>query len=410
MFAEIRLASIADISSILEIEAASFRCPWDSRTIAGLLASPSCRTWTAVENGITEGYATACLDGSALHVVNMAVHPEHRRKGLAIALLATAESWGERLGAAVSRLEVRRGARAARALYSRRGYRARRSIPEYYPDGEDALELHRRMDPCSVTASAAVVLLSMLTRIPKVGIVLGSGLSWLAEESGGGRQIAYSEVMEGDDPEVPGHPGRLVLSRCGRYVFLLGRRHHYQGFSGDETALLPGVLADLGVRTWILTTSSGAVDGELAAGDAVLFSDHVNFTGCVPSNPAGRIGSPVYSERLREAAERAAGSTGANLVSGVFACVSGPAYETSAEIAFLKAAGISTVSMSTVPEALLLSSRGHEVAAVSLVTNASSPGTVLTHEEVLSSQSEIRRRQSRFLRAFLREAVPDELL
>ncbi len=188
-------------------------------------------------------------------------------------------------------------------------------------------------------------------------------------------------------------------------MFLLGRRHHYQGYSGSEISTLPGTLGDMGVRFWILTSSSGAVDPSLSPGDAVLFRDHVNFTGCVPETGPGRVRPSVYSARLREAAREASSETGAELREGIFACVSGPAYETSAEIRFLQENGFSTVSMSTVPEALLLSSRGLEVAGLSLVTNAASPGAVLTHEEVLSSQERLRSRQGGFMSAFLRKAA-----
>jgi len=245
--------------------------------------------------------------------------------------------------------------------------------------------------------------------VPSIGVILGSGLSWLSDGFGSLSEAGFSDLLGESCPEIPGHPGKISFSGCGRFVFLLGRFHHYQGYSGDAISLLPGVLGDLGVTSWILTTSSGAVDTSLRPGDAVLFEDHVNFCGCVPESVTGRIRRSVYSRRLKNAARSAARKTGTDLREGVFASVSGPAYETSAEIEFLGEHHFSTVSMSTVPEALFLSSRGFDVAAVSLVTNAASPGSVLTHEEVLSSQVDVRKKQEAFLSSFIREAAAVEV-
>jgi len=409
MFPEIRLASSDDIPGIMYIENRSFPCPWDTGTITSCIESPSFRTWTSRLEGRVAGYITAELGKGGLHIVNLATGGDERRKGLATCLLRTAESWGRRLGAAVSFLEVRNSALPALALYEKSGYSRTRLLGNYYPDGEDGLQLRKTIHPDRVTSTIAERIVSRCPTIPPVGIILGSGLSWLAEEFGSDLEISYEELLGEPGPEVPGHPGRISFSRCGRFVFMLGRLHHYQGYVGDEISMLPGVLADLGVTVWILTSSSGAVDTELRPGDAVLFRDHVNFAGCVPECSCGRIRKSVYSDRLRRAAEKAAVRTGTELREGIFACVSGPAYETSAEIRFLKNRCFSTVSMSTVPEALLLSSRGFDVAAISLITNAASPEAVLTHEEVLSSQGKVRNKQEAFLTSFIKEAASFEL-
>ena len=324
-------------------------------------------------------------------------------------LLKTAERWGERLGVAASRLEVRKSSKPAIALYLRNGYRHIGHTDNYYPDGEEALEFQKILFPHETAAGIARSVVNFSDGIPRVGVVLGSGLSWLADSFGNGIEIDYSEIAGFSHNRLPGHPGKLVFSGCGNFVFLLGRRHYYQGYSGDQVSILPGVLGDLGVLSWVLMSSSGAVDPTLDCGDIVVFSDHVNFSGCIPESTIGRVGRSVYSEELRELALSIASDTGAPVDEGVFACVSGPAYETSSEIQFLCRSGISSVSMSTVPEALLLSSRGFNVAALSLITNAVSPGEKVTHDEVLASQTVIRSKQEEFLITFLREIAAREL-
>ncbi|MCK5115769.1 MAG: GNAT family N-acetyltransferase [Candidatus Aegiribacteria sp.] len=409
MYPEIRIASITDIPGIMDIENLSFPCPWDMETITACIESPSFRTWTSRLDGQVAGYITAQLDASGLHILNLAADEDKRRLGQATCLLRTAESWGRRLGAAVSYLEVRENTLPAQILYTKNNYNRTRLIENYYPDGEDGVEFRKTIQPDRITSVIAEKIFTRCAMIPPVGVVLGSGLSWLAKEFGSELEINYEELLGESSPAVPGHPGKISFSSCGRFVFMLGRRHHYQGYVGDEISVLPGVLGDLGVTAWILTSSSGAVDTDLHPGDAVLFRDHVNFAGCVPDSTCGRVRRSVYSERLREAARKAARRTGTPLREGVFACVSGPAYETSAEIKFLKSNCFSTVSMSTVPEALLLSARGFDVAALSLVTNAASPEAVVTHDEVLSSQGKVRKKQEAFLASFLREVASVEL-
>lgn len=409
MCAELRLASVRDIPEILEIENECFPCPWSADQIRTCVETSNFRTWTARTDGRIAGYITANLVPDELHVINLAVRAEFRKQGIGTFLLRTAECWGERLGFATSRLEVRKSSESAIEFYIRNGYRQTEELSCYYPDSEDGLEFQSILVPDETAAGIARSVVHLCEYIPRVCIVLGSGLSWLADSFGNGNEIRYSELEGFSHDELPGHPGKLVISKCGNFAFLLGRRHHYQGYSGDQVSLLPGVLGDLGVSSWVLMSSSGAVDPSLDRGDIVVFSDHVNFSGCIPESTTGRVGGSVYSEDLRELALSIASETGASIAEGVFACVSGPAYETSSEIHLLRSRGISSVSMSTVPEALMLSSRGHDVMALSLITNTVLPGKEVTHDEVLASQTVIRVKQEEFLIAFLKGIADREL-
>jgi len=394
---------------MMKLEAGIFGDPWDGYTMNQCISGSGFRSWVAMMDGAVRGYVSAVSGSKKLHIINLAVEKDYRNMGFGRCLLKAAEGWGRRLGAAGCFLEVRESSIPAISLYRKCGYRESGLVEDYYADGESGVLMTKPVTPLEPFSQMAGIILERWGRIPRVGVVLGSGLSWLADAFEAADHIPYGEIMERTDPHVPGHPGKMSRSRCGGYAFFLGRRHYYQGYDGEEIALLPAVLSDLGVTRWILTSSSGAVDHSLRPGDAVLFRDHVNFAGCIPEDPPCRTGWKIYSPGLRAAAHRAADTAGVSISEGTFAAVSGPAYETSAEIRFLQRKGMATVSMSTVPEVLMLASLGCEVAALSLVTNAASPGAVLTHSEVLSSQEAVREKQGRFLDAFIREAATYEL-
>jgi len=412
LFPEIRIASRRDVPELLSMERECFEFPWDAADLEcciGRGGSSAVRTWLALPGGRVAGAVTAAIDSDGLHLVSLGVRERWRRRGLGSLLTGIAEGWGARLGARSCRLEHRISATPAAALYASRGYRPRRVAAGYYPDGEAARVLERRLEPDLRRTLVAAAVIRRWGGVPPVGVILGSGLSWLSDAHRGGSPIPYADLPGYGHAELAGHPGELRRSGCGRFVFLVGRRHGYQGFDGGEITLLPGILADLGVAAWVLTSASGAVDPTLSPGDAVLLTDHVNLSGVVPPDPCGRTSRGVYSADLLGIAEDAARRTGAPVRRGLFACASGPSYETSREILMLRERGVSTVSMSTVPEALLLASMGCDVAAVSLVTNASEPGAPVTHEEVLAAGDLLRSRQEGFLNAFLEGAASREL-
>jgi len=406
----IELAVSADIPEMKAIEKECFPLPWEDKMLSICINAAHYRTWKITSDGEIAAYISAqCPPGELLHIVNLAVSRKHRRGGIGTYLVRYIMEWGSRLGARGVILEVRESNASAIELYKSIGFTEVQRKSEYYPGGEDGLLMYHYQQPTENLSGLAFELNNRIKEMPSIGIVLGSGISWVVDEFGRGMEIPFSDLPGFSEESLRGHPDRIVISSCGEYLFLLGRRHHYQGYSGDEVSLLPGVLSDLGVKTWILTSASGAVAPHLEVGDAVIFSDHVNCCGCVPGSAFNRIGGSVYSKRLQKTALETAQAVGSRVESGVFACASGPSYETTAELRILREAGVSSVSMSTVPEALLLADRGCEVLGISLITNSTVPGAVITHDEVLDAKEIVMSKQSEFLVTLLKEISSSEL-
>jgi len=401
---DLRLATPKVLADVMRMEQAIFPDPWPKWAFRRVLASPGILFLCATLRGETAGYAIAETDTHGLHITNLAVAEGARGKGVGRALMEALEGWGRRLGMEEFRLEVRESNTGAIDFYRHLGYSLKSRIHGYYGGRCDAMLMSRRMKPVgseTARASLARALSERLFGVPRVGVVLGSGLSWLARSFGVSAEVENSELPGMSGSDLPGHPGKLIQSADGRLVFLMGRRHGYQGYSGDEIALLPGALADLGVADWVLTSSSGAVDPALSVGDALLFTDHMNLSGTVCSRPSGRP-APCYDADIRRGALKLAEELGSPVSEGVFACCSGPEYETAAEIGVLRRMGASTVSMSTAPEALALSAQGCRVLAMSLVTNAADPKGSVSHEEVLDAQKLVSEKQGEFLPRLLK--------
>jgi len=414
LYPEISEARREDIPGISRLEAACFPDPWPVDLFEECVRpSLGVRTWVARNGGRIIGYVCAAVPVEGiLHIANLCVSKNWRRHGVAGFLLDTVESWGARRGAGYGYLEVRTANSSAISLYARRGYLPCEFLPDYYGEGRNGYRLLRSLPRDGVSGTSAALageLATFLGRIPPVGVVLGSGLSWVADLFPKWRRRDISSLPGmGGGEALPGHPGQIVRSRCGRFVFLLGRRHHYQGFGGDEIALLPSTLADLGTRTWLLICSAGGLAEDLQAGSAMVIEDSINLSGCVPTGTGSRCGGAVYSKSLSRIAASCARRTGAPVRKGIFASVSGPAYETAAETLLLKRFGAAAVSMSTVQEALALSSRGCDVLGLAMITNSSQGGTV-THGEVLAAQKDVEKHQRAFLAGLLEGMAEHEL-
>jgi len=230
---------------------------------------------------------------------------------------------------------------------------------------------------------------------PRVALVLGSGLSGLAEAASDAVRIPYTE-LEGFPhvPNVAGHAGQLVCATLEGVpvVMFQGRVHQYQGVSALEAAYPARLAAALGCDVLIVTNAAGGISEHLDPGSIVLISDHINLMGTNPligwSGPEGGVPfvpmRDAYDPDLRAKAYLAASEEDVMLHDGVYAGLLGPSYETPAEVAYLRACGADVVGMSTVPEVIAARALGLRVLGFSLVTNVAA-GVGLSHEEVLEA-------------------------
>ena len=261
----------------------------------------------------------------------------------------------------------------------------------------------------------AVAFLGGKTRTtPRVGMILGSGLGSVADQIDIEVALPFGEIPHAPISSVVGHTGRFLIGRVAGVpvAVMQGRVHYYEGYSMDEVLFLPRVLARLGLKRAIVTNAAGGVNANFHAGDLMLISDHVNLFGVNPLRGANidEFGvrfpdmTEAYSAELRKKAQVIAASHGVSLKEGVYFGLSGPTYETPAEIRMYRTLGADAVGMSTVPEVTALAHMGVEVLGMSCITNlaAGVSPEKLTHAEVIETTQRI---QPIFSRLIL-ELVP----
>lgn len=249
---------------------------------------------------------------------------------------------------------------------------------------------------------------------PTVGLVLGSGLSPLAEAVADPTVIPYGEIPHFPISTVEGHVGRLLVGELGGRVLCImqGRFHFYEGYSLQQITFPIRVMRLLGVQSIILTNAAGGINPNFDAGDLMLLVDHLNFVGMMGHNPlrgpnldmfGPRFPSMtrVYSRKLRRLARDVAAKQDMVLRQGVYAWVAGPNFETPAEVRFLRMAGADVVGMSTVPEAIVAHHAGMDVLGISTVTNIAvdqvDTEADTSHEEVLATGQAVVPRLTRLL-------------
>ncbi len=230
---------------------------------------------------------------------------------------------------------------------------------------------------------------------PRLGLMLGSGLGELAERLEDRVAIPYGELPGFHAGGLAGHAGALVLGRlAGRPVVIFsGRWHVYEGIAGDAITTPIRTLQALGADTLVLTNAAGSLRPEAGPGSLVCLSDHINLMGFNPLiGPNDEAAGPrfpslrdAYDPELRARLHAAADALGTELHDGVYLAVSGPAFETPAEIRAFRTLGADLVGMSTVPEVIAARHAGLRVAAVSAVTNLAEGmgGEELSHDQTL---------------------------
>ncbi len=247
--------------------------------------------------------------------------------------------------------------------------------------------------------AAAACIRSRTQHTPTVGLILGSGLGPVAEQVAAADTIAYGEIPHFPVSTVASHAGRLVIGTLsGATVCVMqGRFHFYEGYDLQQVTLPVRVMKQLGIETLILTNAAGGINPNFAVGDIMVIEDHINLVGMTGNNPLmgpnleafGTRFPPLnraYTRQLRQVVEAVAAAQGISLQHGVYTWLSGPNFETPAEIRMLRAWGTDAVGMSTVPEAIVAHHAGMDVLALSTITNICidqmDADSEPTHEEV----------------------------
>lgn len=260
---------------------------------------------------------------------------------------------------------------------------------------------------------AADYIQSKISFTPRIGIVLGSGLGELAESLFDFTVIPYEEIPGFPISTVHGHKSRLVVGKLGdkEVLCMQGRFHFYEGYGIDEVVFPIRVMKLLGIERLIVTNAAGGVNSDFEPGTLMLIRDHINFAGINPlmGKNLDEFGtrfpdlSFAYSPELREMAKEVAEYMNLDVKEGVYVWMTGPSYETPAEIKMCSIIGGDAVGMSTVPEVIIANHQGMKVLGISFITNlaAGMQGTPLNHAEVI----EITERKKYLFQSYVSEIV-----
>ncbi|HZM98315.1 MAG TPA: purine-nucleoside phosphorylase [Pyrinomonadaceae bacterium] len=245
---------------------------------------------------------------------------------------------------------------------------------------------------------------------PRIALVLGSGLGGFADDFDEAVAIPYEEIPGFMRSTAQGHAGRLVIGKVDGIpvVAMQGRVHYYEGYSLEEVTFPIRAFKLLGIKTLILTNAAGGINVELQQGTLMVISDHLNLMGDNPLRGSNdeRFGprfpdmSTVYSPELQAMVVDEAKAAGVEVRRGIYGALSGPSYETPAEIVLLRNLGADAVGMSTVPEAIVARHMGLEVLGISCITNmaAGVSDEPINHEEVMATGDRVRATFTELLR------------
>jgi len=257
---------------------------------------------------------------------------------------------------------------------------------------------------------ATRVIRSRISVEPRIALVLGSGLGGFADDFEEAVGIPYEDIPGFVRSTAQGHAGRLVIGKIDSVPVLAmqGRVHYYEGYSLEEVTFPVRTFGLLGVKTIVLTNAAGGINVQLTQGALMVISDHLNLMGVNPLRGPNddRFGprfpdmSTVYSAELQALVIDEAKAIGVEVRRGIYGALSGPSYETPAEIHLLRNLGADAVGMSTVPEAIVARHMGLEVLGISCITNmaAGISDDPINHEEVMATGDRVRETFSDLLR------------
>jgi len=248
-----------------------------------------------------------------------------------------------------------------------------------------------------------------------IGVILGSGLGGLVESVENPIEIPYEEIPNFPRSTVKGHSGKLVVGNIGdkKVIMLAGRFHYYEGYPMEVVVFPIRVFGLLNIKLLIVTNAAGGMNPTFRTGDIMVIEDHISL---LMPNPL--IGpnidewgvrfpdvNHVYPEKFRKLVIDVADRLGIRLEKGVYIAVTGPTYETKAELKLLRSWGADAVGMSTVPEAIAAAHMKIPVLGLSVITDIAIPGFIneLTHEEVLKVANEAGKRLVKIVDQFIRE-------
>lgn len=274
-------------------------------------------------------------------------------------------------------------------------------------------------DLLSCASEAARYISERISVSPKIGIILGSGLGELASEVTNPRkEIAYEEIPFFPKSTVEGHSGKLIIGKIydKDVIVMQGRIHYYEGYDLSDVVFPITVFGLLGVSELIVTNAAGGVTKRMLPTDLMLITDHINFANISPLRGphielfGERFPSMTnaYSPRLRAIAKEAAidkeYDSKINLKEGVYAYMTGPQYETPAEVKMLEILGADAVGMSTVPEVIMARQLGMEVLGISCITNNSTlSDKEPSHEEVIENADNVAKEFNQLIMRIIRK-------
>lgn len=253
-----------------------------------------------------------------------------------------------------------------------------------------------------INESKAYIEQQISGQLPKIGLILGSGLGVLADEIENPTVISYKDIPHFPTSTVAGHKGQLVIGELqGKNVIAMqGRFHYYEGYTMQQVTFPVRVMKALGVERLLVTNAAGGINESFDAGNLMLITDHINMMGDNPLigpnveelGPRFPDMSQAYDKDLIGVAKSCADELDLQLQEGVYVGNTGPVYETSSEVKMLRTLGGDAVGMSTVPEVIVANHAGMKVLGISCISNMAAGilDQPLSHDEVIETTERVR--------------------